>query len=792
MDQSTVDRIRVLHVEDDGDFAEMVATCIERENDRLVVETATSAGDGLDRLEDGGVDCIVSDYDMGQRNGIEFLEAVREDHPELPFILFTGKGSEEVASDAISAGVTDYLQKETGADQYAILANRVVNAVERARAEQAKRRHLDAIEAAQEGISIVAESGEYVYVNQAYADIYGYEPEEMLGESFTITYPDEDIELVQADVIPDLEKTGVWSGETTGVRADGTTFVEDHTLAKTKDGELICSVWDKSERKSRERAIEGLHCTVRSFMQATSFADVAETATEAVRDILGLPAAAVYRYDEDEDCLAPTIWTEETEAILGEPPAFPRGEGIAWQVFEDGERRVYDDVSTAEDRLNEDTPMRSEMILPLGDHGVLLVGVDDADAFETTDVPLAQTLAVHATTALDGIASERDLREEREFVDQALNALADVFYVLDTDGMFRRWNDRLAAATGYEDGAIGDLELSDLFPEDDSERVRAAIATALSEGHATIEADLVTADGDRVPYEFTGARLTDTSGDVTGVVGMGRDISERTERERRLERQNERLSEFASIVSHDLRNPLSVARGRMEMIQEECDSEHVDPVVGAHDRMETMIDEILTLAREGDAATEPEFVPLADVAADCWRNVETDEASLSVQTDLTIRADRCQLQQLLENLFHNAVEHGSASRHSSATRDGTVKYSSTSPPSHAREDAAGRQPSGEPSVADAPEDAVEHDGEGVKVTVGDADDGFYVADDGQGIPEPDRDGVFEAGRSSVPGGTGLGLRIVEQISDGHGWTVDVHESEGGGARIVLSGVETRA
>jgi signal transduction histidine kinase len=220
-----------------------------------------------------------------------------------------------------------------------------------------------------------------------------------------------------------------------------------------------------------------------------------------------------------------------------------------------------------------------------------------------------------------------------------------------------------------------------------------------------------------------------------------------------------------------------------------------------------MIDEILTLAREGDAATEPEFVPLADVAAECWRNVETDEASLSVQTDLTIRADRCQLQQLLENVFRNAVAHGS-----------------TSPPSHAQEDAAGRQPSGEPAVADAPPDAVEHGarrasgrdtpGDAVEqsstsppshaqedapehgdpdvtVTVGDTDDGFYVADDGPGIPEADRENVFEAGRSTAPGGTGLGLRIVEQIADGHDWAVDVDESEDGGARIVLSGVETR-
>ncbi|MFB6281060.1 MAG: response regulator, partial [Haloferacaceae archaeon] len=100
--------IRILHVDDEPDFADLAASFLERENDRFVVETATSASDGLDRLADDRFDCIVSDYDMPGRNGIEFLETVREDHPELPFVLYTGKGSEEVASDAISAGVTDY------------------------------------------------------------------------------------------------------------------------------------------------------------------------------------------------------------------------------------------------------------------------------------------------------------------------------------------------------------------------------------------------------------------------------------------------------------------------------------------------------------------------------------------------------------------------------------------------------------------------------------------------------------------------------------------------------------
>jgi len=130
MNSGLRDTIRVLHVEDDPDFGELTATILEREDDRFALERATSATDGNAHLEERQFDCVVSDYDMPGTHGIEFLTFVREQYPELPFILFTGKGSEEVASDATSAGVTDSLQKEGGTDQYAVLANRITNVAE--------------------------------------------------------------------------------------------------------------------------------------------------------------------------------------------------------------------------------------------------------------------------------------------------------------------------------------------------------------------------------------------------------------------------------------------------------------------------------------------------------------------------------------------------------------------------------------------------------------------------------------------------------------------------------------
>ncbi|MXR51357.1 hypothetical protein GRX03_07025 [Halovenus sp. WSH3] len=205
-----------------------------------------------------------------------------------------------------------------------------------------------------------------------------------------------------------------------------------------------------------------------------------------------------------------------------------------------------------------------------------------------------------------------------------------------------------------------------------------------------------------------------------------------------LERQNERLEEFASIVSHDLRNPLNVAEGRLELAREECDSEHLDAVGRAHERMNTLIDDLLTLAREGDQVGDLEPVNLGFLTKNCWQNVATDHATLMIETDRRIQADQSRLGQLLENLMRNAVEHG---------------------------------------------------GKDVTVTVGELDNGFYVEDDGPGIPEDERDDVFEAGYSTSEDGTGFGLSIVKQVAQAHGWDVRVTDGSEGGARFEITGVE---
>ena len=264
------------------------------------------------------------------------------------------------------------------------------------------------------------------------------------------------------------------------------------------------------------------------------------------------------------------------------------------------------------------------------------------------------------------------------------------------------------------------------------------------------------------------------------------ELTEQVRRERQLREQNRRLEKFTRVAAHDLRNPLNAIDGYTKLARETGDVSHLADVDGATDRIEALIDDLLTLGHEGRVVEETAPVSLAATAERAWAEVDTEGATLETVDDERILADKGRLGRLLENLFANAVEHGSTSPQSQAPED-AVEHGSTSPPSQARE-VAGSDAS-EPSVADAPEDAVSDADEGVTVRVGSSTDGFFVADDGPGILPEERAEVFEYGYSTH-GGTGLGLPVVRSIAVAHGWEVSIAERTDGGARIEFAGVQT--
>lgn len=195
-------QIRILHVDDEPEFGDLVQAFVEREEENFKIITESNASDGLTRLQSGSVDCIVSDHDMPKMNGLEFLEAVRGSYPEIPFILFTGKGSEQVASEAISKGVTDYLQKGGGTEQYEVLTNRIRNSVERfhtehelERSRQFLNRVLDLSPAA---VVILNGTGDIIRANDEAENLLGLSETEITDRTFNGT----DWQIVDADGNP--------------------------------------------------------------------------------------------------------------------------------------------------------------------------------------------------------------------------------------------------------------------------------------------------------------------------------------------------------------------------------------------------------------------------------------------------------------------------------------------------------------------------------------------------------------------------------------------------------------
>ena len=243
-------------------------------------------------------------------------------------------------------------------------------------------------------------------------------------------------------------------------------------------------------------------------------------------------------------------------------------------------------------------------------------------------------------------------------------------------------------------------------------------------------------DGYKEYFDVTVSGIYNRRDHYIGRVVLFRDVTEQEKRKRQLEQQNERLDEFAQIVSHDLRNPLSVARGRIALVE---DDEQAQIIERSLDRMETIIDDTLTLARHGQTIEETERVDLRQLCKEAWRDTETMAATAEFPVDRTVEGHRGRLRQVFENFFRNALDHGD---------------------------------------------------ESVTVTVGDITGGFYIADSGPGIPEAEREQVLKKGYTTADDGTGFGLSIVDSAIEAHGWELAVTESETGGARFEITGIDT--
>ncbi|MFW6382572.1 MAG: PAS domain S-box protein, partial [Haloferacaceae archaeon] len=822
-------------VEDDPAFADLTRTYLEREDDQFVVETETDPRAALSAIESDPPDCVVSDYEMPGMNGLELLEAVRAAHPRLPFVLFTGKGTEAIASRAISAGVSEYLQKQTGTDQYAVLATRISNSVERYERERELEQYRTVVETAGDAMCVLDENDRFEVVNAAFERLTGHEREALIGAHVSNVFPASAIEQGRAAATSLLdggtETTRSESFTVTTEGPDGDRRHYDTTLSLVgsadSGGGTVLSIRDRTDERRKTQFLDGL------FEESLDGIGVKEIVTDDDGD----PVDYIYRrvndrFEELTGLDAETVVDKRaTDVIDGieETPFIEifgdvglGGEPVRFEQYSEPLERYYDvsafspqygecisifsDITDRKEREREREESRellraTEQLAAVGGWNVdveteelqwtrgtyAVHGLDPEGDFEPTiddtiecyhpddretieravsrcmetGEPYDKEVRLHTAddrerwvrTAGEAIREDGEIRavrgairdvterkeRERELqrYEELLEYSPDLIVVLDEEGTVTYQSSPSPLFEWEPRDVEGDSPFDYIHPADREQLLEHFERLRKKPGRIdTVEFRAEDAHG---TYQWIESRAQNFVGTdpIDGILTVMRDVNERKQRERALEAKNDQLEAFTSVVSHDLRNPLNVAEGRLELLREDCDSEHLEPIDRAHERMHTLIDDLLTLAREGEPAGERESVALESLVEDCWSNVATENATILTDTERVVRADASRLQQLIENLLRNAVEHA---------------------------------------------------GDDVTITIGELSDGFYVEDDGSGIPEATRAEVFDAGYSTAREGTGFGLSIVKQVADAHGWDIRVTEGSRGGARFEITGV----
>jgi PAS domain S-box-containing protein len=309
-------------------------------------------------------------------------------------------------------------------------------------------------------------------------------------------------------------------------------------------------------------------------------------------------------------------------------------------------------------------------------------------------------------------------------------------FMLDRDGTIVEWFTGGETLYGYApDTAIG-KPLMFLFAESEYEPALESLLPG--EGEEPIdEASWHKRADDSVFWaSFTISRLSNGTAGRYAVIAH--DTTAKKQYEQMLERQNDRLKEFTDILSHDLRSPLSVAAGHLSLYEQTGEQEHLETIDDTLTRMGTLVDDLLSVARQGQVVTNPSPTDIESVIEVAREGTLPASATLEYQPVPKVMADRNRLLQVFENLFRNSVDHGS---------------------------------------------------ETVTVRVGLLEDGFYVEDDGPGIPESDRERVFNHGYTTREDGTGYGLSVVRSVIGAHGWDIAVSDSDGGGARFEITGIK---
>jgi len=519
-----------------------------------------------------------------------------------------------------------------------ILASAIPHAERERALEESERRYRTLVEHFPNGaVALVDETLRYQTVGGAPGDVADVTAEEVEGQPVGEVLPS----TLAAELVPRYEAALDGTADAFEIDLDGRTYQFRVVPVRDNDGEVFAALGmsqDVTERKAVERELEESERRHRTLVE-------------------NFPNGSVGLFDEDLEYTA--VGGELLETV-GVDPEDRIGRSITELHPDDLVEEIEPYFRAALD--GEADSFEVEYRGRHLDAHTLPVRNADGDVF-------AGMLVVRDVTEQQEY--ERRLEQYREYTDRILDAIDDMFYVLDADGSVQRWNETVCEVTGYADEEIASMEASEVFDEDDRELISDAVAEGFETGRVQVEAELRTRDGDAVPYEFVASALEAPDGDPV-LAGIGRDITERRARERALEESEakfrllaENLDEMVWLSDPDTREILYINPAYEEIWGRDRDPLYDDPAtfleaVHPDDRErvergyagvpEEGFDEEYRIVRpDGD-------VRWLDVRA---RPVSNDERErvVGIAEDVTERVERERALEESERRYRTLVEH---------------------------------------------------------------------------------------------------------------------------------------
>lgn len=761
----------VLYVDPDESAANRVTTALEERSVRRV----SSGGEALSILDDQPVDCLISESTLPDMDGLDLLEAVHARGEDVPFVIYTDAGSEDLASAAITAGAAEYVQK-TRSDALSELEARVEDILRERSVREISASKADGFRTLVEDITdhailLLDPEGHVVSWNRGAESLKGYAEDEILGEHFSVFYPDDDVEQgAPSDYLSQAREHGRVEIEGWRVRKDGSRFWANVVITALHDeGEIrgfAKFTRDLTERRQREEQLRREHELTERLLSAIP---VGVTIHDADGELVRANARAedVFRITES-DATPSNEQGDDLERYDSDGTPLDDSDHPVRQVLSTG-----DSVANRERVIERSDGSRvyvSVTSVPLygenGDLERIITAGQDITELKEREQRLRETRHELEQTVEELQRTNRELeRAQTRF--EALTKNSS-FAVISIDGTstVQYANETVEDIFGYDpDELVGD-SITRLMPDELAPEHRTAVERYLETGDRRLDWDWIELPGrHRSGREIQlGVSFGETQIDddhlFTGVI---RDITEQKERQRELERRREELAElvdelehsnaeleqFAYVVSHDLKEPLRMVTSYLQLLEgrygDELDddaSEFIEFAVDGADRMRRMIDDLLSYSRVGRDESDHGLVECESVVEDVLTSLlDVDTATVTTDDLPAVTGNRSQLVKLFQNLISNAIKYndsGSATIHVGATRQ---------------------------------------------------DDRWRiaVADDGPGIPPEHQDEIFDLFTSgNGDDGTGVGLSICRKVVQQHDGQIWVESEPGEGTTFFFT------